>query len=271
MNFGPKFSLMIRRTPVLVLSLNEPVLAEAVPSTGEQDSCAFNIPDPEQNTEYRILMGDEQPQDTTGEDFGHVISWKHATYFESARGRVPICVLSKRLGSPGACQERVRCAVNVLPTKLGEERYEAMFEDLRTLSVCLVFDLISKSRLGFELHGLGGLSLRPANAELVLVISRMAGLDAESAARVGGTRPTRRWRPSSKSPSPPSADRATGGEGSATSLAPNCEARGTGPTTKTLPESRQVGGLSNRVWGAADISHIALYDGIPLHALNNRQ
>ena len=52
---------------------------------------------------------------------------------------------------------------------------------------------------------------------------------------------------------------------------PNCEARGTGPTTKTLPESLQVGGLSSRVWGAADISHTALNDGTGLHALNNRQ
>jgi hypothetical protein len=131
--------------------------------------CGFSVATPESDTEYEIRIGDEEPDEAAGQNFEHIVSWKVATYFESARGRVSVHLLSREDGSSEDWQKRARFTVNVLPAKLGEERYEAMFEDLRAVSVGLVFDLLSKSRLKLGLAGVGALSSRPASAELVVL------------------------------------------------------------------------------------------------------
>lgn len=159
----------VRRTALLSMPLDQPGQQESVPTVGEFDQCGFSLAPPEIDTEYEVRIGDEEPDDAVGQSFGHTVSWKLANYFESARGRVTVRLLSRETGSSSEWSPRARFTVNVLPAKLGEERYEAMFEDLRAVSVGLVFDLLSKSRLSLGLAGVGTLSSRPANAELVVL------------------------------------------------------------------------------------------------------
>jgi len=149
--------------------LDEPAVPALVPTVSELDICGFSVSSPEVHTEYEIRIGDDSPDDASGEDFGHVVSWKQAAYFESARGRVLVQLLAREIGASGNWRRRAQLMVNVLPAKLGEERYAAMFEDLRAVSVGLVFDLLSKGRLRLSLAGVGALSSRPANAELAVL------------------------------------------------------------------------------------------------------
>lgn len=169
MTLETRFSLIVRRTPLLEITLDEPVPRREVPTVSELDACGFSLSIPEQNTEYQIRIGDEVPDEPFGEDFGNIVLWRHTSYFESARGRVRVFLLSKETGVSLNWRERAEVMVNVLPAKLGEERYDAMLEDLRAVSVGLVFDLLSKSRLNLALVGIGAISSRPANAELMVL------------------------------------------------------------------------------------------------------
>jgi hypothetical protein len=159
----------VRRRPILAVSLDDAALPTLVPTVSELDACGFSVSIPEVDTEYQIRIGDEVPDDAAGQDFGHIVSWKHSTYFESARGRVLVQLLTRESRPLGDWKRRAQFIVNVLPAKLGEERYEAMFEDLRAVSVGLVLDLLSKSRLKLGLAGVGALSSRPAHAELAVL------------------------------------------------------------------------------------------------------
>jgi hypothetical protein len=173
-----RFGIDVRRTPVLAVALDNLTLPATVPTVSELDSCGFSVSMPEIDTEYQIRIGDETPDDATGQDFGQMVLWKHAAYFESARGRVLVQLLSRDQAASTEWRRRAQFVVNVLPAKLGEERYEAILEDLRVVSVGLVFDLLSKSRLKLGLSGIGALSSRPANAELAVLERLWASVSA---------------------------------------------------------------------------------------------
>jgi len=151
---------------VLSIALDAPAIPSTIPTVSEVDVCGFSLSCPECDTEYQVRIGDEVPDDATGRDFGLIVLWSEGVYFESARGRVPVQLRSREQGSAREWRVRAQFFVNVLPSKLGEERYQAMFEDLRAVSTGLVFDLLSKSRLNLGLSKKGSLSSRPANAEL---------------------------------------------------------------------------------------------------------
>jgi hypothetical protein len=163
------FAITLRRTTLIEFSLAEAITTHQTPSVGELDACGFSVSRPETDTEYQVTVGDEAPDQALGRHFGHEVLWEHAAYFESARGRVWVHLLSRPMESDDVWQHRAQVLINVLPTKLGEERYEAMFEDLRAVSVGLVFDLLSKSRLKLSLSGVGCISSRPASADLMVL------------------------------------------------------------------------------------------------------
>lgn len=165
----PEFALLVRRTVVTSIPVDEGGAQLETPIVQELDLCAFHVSQPERDKQYAIRMGDEWPDEPEGEDFGEVVRWQYERYFESARGRVIVYLLSRDANSEGSWDIRSQLSINVLPTKLGEERYQSMFDDLRAVSVGLVFDLLSKSRIGLGLTGLGAISLRPANAELIVL------------------------------------------------------------------------------------------------------
>jgi hypothetical protein len=200
MEVGAKFSLDVRRRSVLSVALDDPSMSAAVPTVSELDLCGFSVSRPGVGDEYQIRIGDETPDDAAGQDFGQVILWKHTAYFESARGRVLVQLLSRVQGTSTEWRRRAQFLVNVLPSKLGEERYDAMFEDLRAVSVGLVFDLLSKSRLKLGLSGIGALSSRPANADLAVLerlwASVSTALQQIALQPMVGLRQVREMRPS---------------------------------------------------------------------------
>lgn len=76
--------------------------------------------------------------------------WAEHPYFESARGLTPIRLYT-RSGNPERMDLQLEGAVFVLPSKIGEECYNAMSADLARLSKSLLSDLHGKSRRTFEL------------------------------------------------------------------------------------------------------------------------
>jgi hypothetical protein len=117
----------------------------------------FTLSPAETGREYRITLGDVPLADVLGEEnaaglrFGTSLLWQDAPYYESARGHTPMVVESRREEKP---QEgwslEFATDVYVLPSKLGEDRFWVMGEDMRALSRVLLLDLYGKSRSTFD-------------------------------------------------------------------------------------------------------------------------
>ena len=137
--------------------LDTPIGSGAVPLVvGEMLFCGFEVGEREPDTEYQVQIGDldpEGPPDGTldksstaiGRARGRRVEWDDALHFESARGKVVVRLSSRAVGNDGSWHHRAQLVLNVLPSKLSEERYQAMFDQLNGLALGLVFDLISKS------------------------------------------------------------------------------------------------------------------------------
>ncbi len=85
--------------------------------------------------------------DCEGKRYGGQLIWQEHPYFESARGRTSVLVESRPEESfSGDWVPVIRVDVYVLPSKLGEGRYDGMARDLQELSRSLLVDLYGKSR-----------------------------------------------------------------------------------------------------------------------------
>lgn len=124
---------------------------------------------------YSIRIGDlladpgdgDMPAEKPGEGrrFRTSIEWPSGLYFESARGETVIRLMSA--AETGSWQLRAELRLFVSPDKLGEERYEAMYESLSRLACGFVFDLVSKSMRHLDLEiGHGGIA--PGSAQVRL-------------------------------------------------------------------------------------------------------
>lgn len=102
-----------------------------------------------------------------GHLLGNRVLWNDGPHFESARGPVRVRLLSRQIGLGTQWQPRAECGVYVLPTKLGDRRYRAMFDELRSLAWGLVFDLVSKTvrSMGYG-DAFSGMSVRSSHLEL---------------------------------------------------------------------------------------------------------
>lgn len=118
------------------------------------------LSDAEVHSQYDIEVGDRQraPDGDARWDGGGVghsryadgkVMWPLYEYFESGRGRTTVRVIQRRGGETG--EARVDALTfYVVPSKIGEERYEAMVSCLHTLSAALVFELLGKSKRSYE-------------------------------------------------------------------------------------------------------------------------
>ena len=145
------------------------------PTVSEQQRCGFQLEHPESDMEYSITIGDLSTSEAagveaTGVRLGVVIVWPDALYFESARGQVQCRLRSRPALSAEPWSVRVVLPVDVLPTKLGDHRYLAMFEELRGLAGALVFELASKALrgTGFEIKS-ASVGFRGSHVELRLI------------------------------------------------------------------------------------------------------
>jgi hypothetical protein len=133
---------------------------------GEEERLQFRVDEPEDGLAYRIIIGDLVPEESVGKEFAGNIWWGPDKYFESSRGRVLVHLNSRGVDTDDTWTRRLTLTVSVLPTKLGDSRYEAMLESLRAVSVGLVFDLLSKSSVFLGSRAREGISTRPASSEL---------------------------------------------------------------------------------------------------------
>jgi hypothetical protein len=124
---------------------------------GEQENCAFVLNPVEQGCEYRISIGDIPIKDIVPNEsdadgiamLGQLI-WREWPYFESARGKTR--VLLQKKSDTDAWDLVLEFAVWVNPTKIGEESYQIMADDLQKVSRSLLVDLYGKSNRASEIR-----------------------------------------------------------------------------------------------------------------------
>ena len=159
----------------------------------ESSKVAFVLDPVPEGTEYRISVGDvslsdlvPRLEDAAGVALSGRLLWRELAYFESARGRTNIVLEARSDVSQHSRWETVLIvAVYVLPSKLGEARYESMADDLETLSRSLLVDLYGKSvrcqdvRFGmaanrYQSHERALAAIRKALAELGPLLGTIA-------------------------------------------------------------------------------------------------
>lgn len=159
---------LLRSSTVLLRQeiVSSPAAFECSGAVSEEDWFEFRVDEPEDGLTYRISIGDLEPKESVGKRFAGQIWWGEEMHFESGRGHVIVRLFSRKQNADDPWQRRLTIRVTVVPTKLGESRYEAMLESLRAVSVGLAFDLLSKSSVFLGSRTAGKISTRPPSSEL---------------------------------------------------------------------------------------------------------
>lgn len=139
--------------------------AQSVQSFEVQETTriGFEVDDHDERVTYQITIGDipiaEPPQERRSR-----LEWQASPCLDGASGVTPISLRDAATGDVLA-----RTLALVEPSKLSEVAYDAMFEDMRRISVELLLDLISKSRLALaQLPSSGDAGVKPLTARLEL-------------------------------------------------------------------------------------------------------
>jgi hypothetical protein len=123
-----------------------------------------------------ILATDQEAQ---GRIFGDILIWPDMAYFDSARGDT-LVRLQARLEDSGesAWEEILAGSVMVVPSKIGEEAYLRMAQDLKNLNRSLLLDLYGKSKRSRDLrYGKLGEAHHSMEEELTAIHSALDRLD----------------------------------------------------------------------------------------------
>jgi len=126
----------------------------------EAEKLSFVLDAPVDGLEYRISIGDmpldeilPNPQGAGGMVIGGRTFWPEFKYFESARGQTSIILESRYDQSPSETWVRVFIDnVYILPSKIGEDSYQSMSNDLEEVSRSLLIDLYGKSKQTHDLR-----------------------------------------------------------------------------------------------------------------------
>lgn len=123
----------------------------------ETDNVSFELSGPLEGVQYAIQIGEmwiaeflPTGDNPDGTRYRGLHVWPEHVYFESARGLTAIRIFTRsRHGE--SISLLAEGSVFVLPSKLGEDAYDAMSSDLARLSKSLLSDLHGKSRRTYEL------------------------------------------------------------------------------------------------------------------------
>jgi hypothetical protein len=204
----PHLSFIVGTTPILSIDLNEQRAAPHAVGIGETQPVGFEVSPRERGEEYRIRIGNVDQTtaaDTitsttavaSGRAFGSTIVWEDTAYFESARGRTSVFLDSRNAETQSLWRERTVVQVVVVPTKLGELRYQRMLEDLCSLAAGLVFDILSKSTMRLDFT-LGAGSVFAGSSQLELRTLELLWNDIADALREIGREPVTALKNSSE-------------------------------------------------------------------------
>ena len=185
MTARPTFSLTRNGVPAATLPLGDAEVtgAEPVP-VHELQPCSFLVEGREPDTEYRVQVGDRDPEPGEGSPGprpiglarGPAVVWDEAAHFDGARGRVWVRLASRPVGGQ-AWASRALLPVYVNATKMSEGRYNVMVAQLRALAAGLVFDLYSKMFRSLQFaESAGAVSSRSSQMELRLLERLWASL-----------------------------------------------------------------------------------------------
>lgn len=161
----------------------------------ELQVCGFQVDHREADTEYRLWLGNLEPVEGRGR--GPAVCWDDAAYFDGARGRVWVHLASRLAGSDAAWALRARLPVYVTATKLSQQRYDTMMNQLRGLAAGLLFDLVSPMLRSLRFGpDQGGVSYRSSQVELRLLerLWRSLAHALREIAEDPVTRIERRWQ-----------------------------------------------------------------------------
>jgi hypothetical protein len=160
MTVAARFILSRNAFELVSTTLDTSDLASAPELVAESERISMRLADREPGEEYQIRIGNLPPDAPTGFepgrdpamglDLGHEIVWPASAYLESARGPTVVELRSRQADGEDVWRVRARVELTVSPSKLGEARYQAMFNELRALSAGLVFDLVSKSSRAYR-------------------------------------------------------------------------------------------------------------------------
>ncbi len=126
--------------------LDVPLGGPTVPATfevTETTRIGFEVEEHDENTSYEVFIGDfplaenVQPQEHRSR-----LEWPASACLDGASGVTPILLRDASTGSV-----LVRLYALVEPSKLSAIAYERMFDDVRQVSIELLLDLVSKSRV----------------------------------------------------------------------------------------------------------------------------
>ena len=140
----------------------------------ELQPVGFSLTSRTQDVEYAVSIGDVPLP--PGRAFGPNIYWEDGHHFESARGRVRVH-LRTRAAPDASWRVRARLDVNVVPTKLGERRYETLVNEIRETAAGLIFDIVSKMFRGVRYaRGLTQVSSQASHLELAKLQRQWRGI-----------------------------------------------------------------------------------------------
>ena len=157
---APTLSAYRGVTGLVAAVLDAPSVVVGVP-VAELQRVSFELANQEEGTEYRLRLGAGVDSTglasasggtwTVGRAWRGAVMWDELAYFESARGRTPV-VLESRKDDGARWENRLVIQFSIVPSKLGEVRFQRMLDDLSGLATGLVLDLVSKSSvsLGFR-------------------------------------------------------------------------------------------------------------------------
>lgn len=155
-----RFRILRETVELASASLDTGELIRVGGAVAEADRLNMQLVEREEGVEYQIRIGNLPPDaplgfesgrdPALGMDLGSKIVWPAAVYLDSARGPTVVELRSRRADEDDPWRVRARVELTVQPSKLGEARYQVMFNELRALSAGLVFDLVSKSSRAYR-------------------------------------------------------------------------------------------------------------------------
>jgi len=126
----------------------------------ETEKVGFVLDPAPEGLDHRIFIGDvplvdiaPSPDDAAGMLLGGKLYWRDLNYFDSARGATELILEARPQDAPQDAWDRaLSVMVCILPSKLGEERYQAMTSNLEEVSRNLLVDLYGKSHQTMDIR-----------------------------------------------------------------------------------------------------------------------
>lgn len=132
---------------------------EGLPVLPEHARVGFVLDPADDGRDYRVRIGDvpladiaPSPEAAAGMLLGGRRFWPDLAYFDSARGKTLLVLEAKSEVDQEVWTTLLSAHIYIQPSKLGDDRYQAMTADLERVSRSLLVDLYGKSRQSVDVR-----------------------------------------------------------------------------------------------------------------------